>query len=378
MPSSLTAPVLVADAGALHNLVGQLAGHAVVAVDTESNSLHAYRERVCLIQFSTPDADFIVDPIKLRDLAALGPLFANPDQQKIFHAAEYDIICLRRDYGFDFVNLFDTMVAARTLGWPQVGLAAILEVQFGVKMDKKHQRADWQRRPLTPDMLDYARLDTHFLPALRERQIDELTRTGRLDEAREEFERLARLREAPDAPRPDRALAFWRVKGARDLTPPQAAVLHALHAYREEQADRQDRPPFKVMGEATLLELARRSPRTAEDLRGIPGLSPEQLRRYGQGLLQAIQQGLQAPPARYQPPAPEPDDVVERYNRLHTWRKTKARARGVESDVILPRTVLWELARRPPRTIEDLATVADFGPWRREAYGREILALLGD
>ncbi len=376
--SPLPPPLLVADARSLSRLVDELAGHPVIAVDTESNSLHAYRERVCLIQFSTRDTDYIVDPIKLADLSPLGSLFANPAQQKIFHAAEYDIICLRRDYGFEFMNLFDTMSAARTLGWPQVGLAAILETQFGVKMDKKHQRADWKRRPLTPDQLDYARLDTHYLPALRVKQLETLTATGWLAEAEEEFERLARLRADPDAPRPDPATAFWRVKGARDLAPTQAAVLRPLYAYREQQAERQDRPPFKVMGEAVLLELARRAPRTAEELRAVPGLSPEQQRRYGQGLLQAIQAGLEAPPQRYQPPQSEPEDVVERYDRLHAWRKAKARARGVESDVILPRTVLWELARRPARTPDDLAAVTDFGPWRREAYGKEILALLGD
>src|SRR5690606_21288536 len=117
-----------------------LAREPAVGVDTESNSLFAYRERVCLIQFSTPTQDFIVDPLALGDLSGLAPLFANPAQQKVFHAAEYDIICLKRDYGFQFANLFDTMVAARTLGWPQLGLAAILENHFGVKMNKRFQR----------------------------------------------------------------------------------------------------------------------------------------------------------------------------------------------------------------------------------------------
>ncbi len=191
---SLPPPVLVADEDSLGRLVRDLAPYPVVAVDTESNSLHAYRERVCLIQFSTPAADYIVDPIKLPDLAPLAPFFANPDQQKVFHAAEYDLICLRRDYRFEFTNIFDTMSAARTLGWPQVGLAAILDTHFGVTLNKKYQRADWKRRPLTPEQLDYARLDTHYLVALRDRQLQALTESGRWQEAHEEFERLARLR----------------------------------------------------------------------------------------------------------------------------------------------------------------------------------------
>jgi len=374
-PSPLAPAILVAEGDALGRLVRELAAHAIVAVDTESNSLHAYRERVCLIQFSTPAADYIVDPIGLPDLNPLAPFFANPDQQKVFHAAEYDIICLRRDYGFEFTNIFDTMSAARTLGWPQVGLANILETRFGVKMNKKYQRADWKRRPLTAEQLDYARLDTHYLVALREILLQALTESGRWPEAEEEFARLTRLRADPDAATPDPA-AFWRVKGARDLTPAQAAILQALFSYREQQAERLDRPPFKVMGEATLMELARRAPQRAEELQSVPGMTPEQIHRYGHGVLDAIQQGLRAPAQRAPQVDREPDEVRERYDRLHTWRKDRARARGVESDVILPRTALWDLAHRPPRSRDELARVRDLGPWRQETYGAEILALL--
>jgi ribonuclease D len=372
---ALPPPVLIADEDGLDQLVRALASLPVVAVDTESNSLHAYRERVCLIQFSTPDADYIVDPIRLPDLSPLAPFFANPDQQKVFHAAEYDLLCLRREYGFTFSHIFDTMSAARTLGWPQVGLAAILGTHFGVTLNKKYQRADWKRRPLAPEQLDYARLDTHYLVALRDKQLDALTEAGRWPEAQEEFERLARLRRDPDNASPDPA-AFWRVTGARDLTPAQAAILQALFVYREQQAERLDRPPFKVMGEATLLELARRAPRDAAGLQGLPGMTPEQTQRYAHGLLEAIQRGLAAPGQRAPQAEREPVDVQDRYDRLHTWRKERARKRGVESDVILPRTALWDLARRPPRTRSELAEIADFGPWRRDTYGDEILALL--
>ena len=367
--------ILVADEDGLRRLVRALALDPVVGVDTESNSLHAYRERVCLIQISTPAADYIVDPISLPDLSSLAPFFANPDQQKVLHAADNDLACLRRDYGWEFANIFDTMSAARTLGWPQVGLAPILSTHFGVTMNKKYQRADWKRRPLTPEQLEYARLDTHYLSALRDKQFDELNASGRWLEAHEEFERLARGRDERgpiDSPSP----TLWRVKGARDLSPQQAAVLGALFSYREVEAERLDRPPFKVMAEATLLELARRAPRRVEDLHGVPGLAPEQAHRRGRALLHAIEEGLQAP-AQYPPREPrEPDEVRDRYDRLHTWRKERARARGVESDVIVPRTTLQDLARRAPMTRDELATIKDFGPWRQNAYGDEILALL--
>ena len=374
--SALPPPVLVADATALSRLVADLAASPTVAVDTESNSLHAYRERVCLIQFSTPTADYIVDPIALSDLTALAPFFASPSHEKIFHAAEGDLLGLGRDFQFTFANIFDTMSAARTLGWPQVGLAAVLKAQFDVTLSKTHQRADWGRRPLRSDMLDYARLDTHYLAALRDRLFTALTESGRWPEALEDFERVART-QPPAVNQTLDPQAFWRVKGARDLTPQQAAVLRAVYGYRDGESSRTNQPPFKVIGEPTLLDIAQRTPHTLDDLKGIVAMTPGQIHRHGRSLLRAVEEGRNAtPPA---PPVTEriPDDVRDRYDRVQDWRKKRAQARGVESDVVLLRSTMWDLARRPPRTLADLEGIADFGPVRRAMYGQEILAVVG-
>ena len=371
----LPPPTLVADKRGLKSLLAALAQELVVAVDTESNSLFAYRERVCLIQFSTLSHDYILDPLALPDLSALGPLFVNAQQEKIFHAAEYDLICLKRDYGFEFANLFDTMIAARTLGWPQMGLAAILETRFGVKMDKRFQRADWGQRPLTPAQLNYARLDTHYLLSLREILSAELMAQGRMEEAQEEFYRVMRASADPALPN---ASSFWRISGARDLPPSQASVLRELYLYRERQAERANRPPFKIMGDQTLLEVARRCPKQSSELERINGMTPAQIRRHAVGLLRAVQQGLASSPLHPPPFAREPDEVRERYDRLHQWRKQTAQARGVESDVIVPREVLWELARRAPRTPDELQHIENLGPWRRQTYGAEILKVLSE
>jgi len=371
--AALPPPILIADPAALNRLARDLSRQPAVGVDTESNSLYAYRERVCLVQFSTPTHDYIVDALPLPDLSALAPLFANARQQKIFHAAEYDLLCLKRDYGFAFAHLFDTMVAARTLGWPQMGLAAILEARFGVKMNKKLQRADWGRRPLAPELLDYARLDTHYLRPLHDMLAAELSAAGRQEEAQEEFARLERV--APSSNNQAHA-GYWRINGARDLAPAQVGVLRELFVYRERQAKRADRPPFKVMGEQTLLEIARTCPRTAAELQELPGMTPAQMRRHSAGLLQAVRRGRSEPPPHQLPQARESESVRERFDRLQQWRKRKARARGVESDVIVPREALWELARRAPRTPEELHKIEHLGPWRRQTYGAEILALL--
>lgn len=373
--SVLPPPVLVADAAALSHLVADLAASTTVAVDTESNSLHAYRERVCLLQFSTATADYIVDPLALPDLDALAPFFASPAHEKIFHAAEGDLLGLGRDFTFTFANIFDTMSAARTLGWPHVGLAAVLKAEFDVTLSKTHQRADWGRRPLKAEMLDYARLDTHYLRSLRDRLFVALAESGRWAEAQEDFERLARTQPAAVSQALD-PQTFWRVKGARDLTPQQAAILQAVYAYRDTESARANLPPFKVIGEPTLLDIARRAPQSLDDLKAIVAMTPGQIHRHGRALLRAVQEGRVATPPS--PPVLErlPDDVRERYDRLQHWRKTRAQARGVESDVILPRTTLWDLARRPPRTIADLDDIADFGPTRRAMYGQEVLAVV--
>ena len=375
-PAAAAAPPvqLVETADALQQLAADLAQAPALAVDTEANSLFAYRERVCLIQISTPATDAIVDPLRVPDLRPLQALFASPRQQKVFHAAEYDLIGLGRDFGFEFANLFDTMVAARTLGRPQTGLAPLLEAHFGLKVNKKHQRANWGHRPLTADQLEYARQDTRHLFALRDLLEAELAAAGRREEAYEEFARLARLR-PPPAPAPD-PHAFWRVSGARDLTPAQAGILRELFTYREAQAQRADVPPFKVIGDATLIEIAARGPQAPADLTAIPGMTEGQIRRHGESLLAAVRRGAAAPPVRPPRPALEPDDVRDRYERLRVWRKRKAQERGVESDVILPREALWELARRTPRTPEELETLEHVGPWRRGQYGAELLRLL--
>ena len=351
-------------------------GAARVAVDTESNSMYAYSERVCLVQISTPDRDFLIDPLaKAIDLSALGPLFASPSIEKIFHACEYDVISLRRDYGFTFANVFDTMWAARILGWPHVGLADILKERYGVTMDKRWQRYNWGQRPLPSDALAYARLDTHYLLRLRDLQVRELHQKDRLEEASEVFADLAQSEAAP-RDEVNNGDGFWRVKGVYDLDPPGRAVLRELYLYRDAEARRADRPPFKIIGDSALIEIARRCPTQVDQLRHLPGMSEGQITRHGQHLLRAVARGKKSTPPRTPPRKSIDHAVIDRYERLREWRKQAATLRGVDTDVIVSNATLMILAKKHARAERDLEGVDGLGPWRRRTYGQAILAVL--
>ena len=357
----------------LRNLVDRLSREKIIAVDTESNSLYAYQEQVCLIQFSTLQEDILVDPLVLDDLSPLGPLFADPAIEIVFHAAEYDVICLKRDYGFTFENLFDTMLAARIMGWEEIGLGSILRDQFDVHLEKRHQQANWGKRPLPDNLLAYAQLDTHFLTPLRHRLKAELKSVNRWQLAWEDFNRLRNVngRNHENISEP-----CWRIGGAYDLTGQQAAVLKELCRYRDQVAKSINRPLFKVIKDRTLLAIAVAAPADLDELRHLPGMSPRQVQRHGRALLRAVNRGLRSDP-QFPPRSPRPNDqFVTRLEALRQWRKRKAHEMGVNSDVVLPRDLLYAVAGQNPRSKAELAEILNEVPWRMDRFGEQILERL--
>ena len=287
----LSLPVLIDKADQFAALAQDLGRQTRIAVDTESNSLHAYHEQVCLIQFSTEETDYVLDPLALDDLQPLGPIFSNPSIEKIFHASEYDIICLRRDYGFSFAHIFDTMQAGRILGRKQAGLDRLLDEKFGVKMNKRFQKADWAMRPLTRDLLMYARLDTHYLIPLRDMLQAELEAQDLWQLAQEDFELATHV----NGSRSRAEVPAWTCFGShRELTPRDLTVLNELLVWREHVAAQLDRPPFKVLDDERLVELVKAKPTTMEEL-AAAGLSSRQAEMWGAPLLEAIARGLQSP-----------------------------------------------------------------------------------
>lgn len=342
-----------------------------VAVDLEANSLFAYREQVCLLQFSTASADYIVDPLAGINLSALGDLLANPAIEKVFHASEYDLMLLKRDHDWVIRNLFDTMWAARILGYKNMGLAWFLREFYGVEVSKKYQKANWATRPLSPDLLAYAQTDTHYLLRLRDDLAQHLEEAGRMDEALEIFAHQAEVRLPGQAFDPE---GFWAIRGARDLSPEQMAVLKALYFFRDEEAKRRNQPAFKVINNEALVSMAKECPKTEEALAKIRGIGPRNVDRYGSHLLRTIRQARKDPPPPRPARKPRQDPLVlDRYERLSQWRKERAVARGVESDVIISRDTMWSIARDNPNSLDDLARISGIGPQRLNLHGEEIL-----
>jgi ribonuclease D len=358
--------------GGLKRLVQTLANQSNIAVDTESNSLFAYREQVCLIQFSTLNADYLLDPLALKDLELLRSIFSDPHILKIFHAAEYDLICLKRDFSFSFNNLFDTMVAARILGRKQVGLGSLIEAEYGIQIDKRHQRANWGQRPLPNYLLDYARQDTHYLISLKEKLERELKQNHLLALAQEDFKRLCQAEISANNGKTD----CWRINGVHHLSPQQAAVLQKLCIYRDEAAKQLNRPLFKVISDHTLYNIANNLPGDLDELNVLPGMTNRQMKRHGKALLQAVQHGLQAEPVYPQRNMRPDDRFLARVEALKQWRKQKAHQMHVESDIILPRDILHKLASHNPQQMQALSDNLSEVPWRYQHYGEEILKAL--
>jgi ribonuclease D len=371
MSLHLPPPVWVADPVSLAQLAHSLASQSRLAVDTESNSLHAYREQVCLIQFSTPQTDYLVDPLALHDLSAIAPLFSNPKIEKVFHAVEYDQICLKRDFGITFSNIFDTMQAARILGYKQVGLDSMLAEKLDITLDKRYQKADWGERPLSHEMLNYARLDTHHLLDLRDSLQAELQRRGRWELACEEFTRLATGNGATRADLP----AWQRVKGTRDLNRQQLAILQELCGWRGAQAEHMGRPVFKVMDDKRLVSIAVVAPRNETDLEAL-NLTPRQIYVFGSDILKAVGRGKKAAPV-HRPLSDRPDPLMlNRLNALSSWRKSAAQKMEVESDVVLPKPWMHAIAEQNPQNLEQLSALMPLSPWRLDAFGMQILKTL--
>lgn len=365
---------IITDIKRLNDVASRLGQETEVAVDLEMDSLHHYREKVCLIQVSTRNESWLIDPLALKDLSALAAPLNDPRILTVMHGADYDIRSMHRDFGIEVSNLFDTMIAARFLGITEFGLAALLKARYGVELNKKYQKADWSKRPLSPEMCAYATADTAYLLPLYDQLRSELVAKGRVTWLEEECRLVCRARvtekEGP---------LFLSCKGAGKLKGRSLAVLEELLRFRDRQARELDRPAFKVISAETLLETAEKRPHTLGELFGIKGMTPGQIQRYGESLLAAVATALlipedelpRFPRQRREEPA---DGAKERLKRLKRWREQKSAALNLEPGVLAPNWLLEGVADADLAHIAAFDGIAGMREWQKGLYGKELMA----
>ena len=370
-------PIYLDRASDVDTFLASIGSIRQIALDTEGASFHRFVDRIYLLQLSTREHTAIIDPVPIGRPAGLGRLLEDPQVEVIFHDADYDLRLLWQDYGWHVRNIFDTRIAAQLLGIRAFGLAALLERYFGVKLDKKFQRADWSMRPLTPGMLEYAAQDTIHLLELRDRMEHDLDQSGRLDWAREEFALLEGTRWPDDDP----ANAFLRLKGARDLTRRELAVLRELVPWRDGIARGLDRATFRVIGNEQLLEIARRHPRSRDELAAIKGVPRGLLEARAGDILDAVARGLAVPDSELPrfPKAPRWDrdpDFDSRVSTLKTVRDAAAARLDIDPGVLCARDRLEAVARKNPTNHEELERVLELRRWQRALLGEDFLKAL--
>ncbi len=378
----MSAPIYIDTAPALAAFVTAARREQRIGVDTEAASFHRYRDRIYLLQISSATQTAVIDPVAIAapGLEPFGGLLADPQVEKTFHDADYDLRVLDRDYGFRAVHLFDTRIAAQLAGEPAIGLAALLEKYAGIKLDKEHQKADWSLRPLPAAMLAYAAADTHHLLTLRDALEQRLRTLGRFSWAAEEFKQLESLRWTGLAPGVDED-AYLRIKGAKALPPRSLAALRELYRWREHVAEKEDKAPFRIIGNDALVGVSRALPGTQADLGHIRELPSSLARRHGDALLDAVARAKRLReeelprPERSVRPLKDPG-FDARLERLKAVRNRIALELAIDAGVLAGRTTLEAVVRSRPADRAALEQVPALRRWQIDVLGDAMLEAL--
>ncbi len=387
-PTPMADPALIDTREGLEALVQELLRHPLLGVDTEGNSFFVYQERLCLLQFSTEEEDYLLDTLAGLDYSPLKEVLENGKILKIFHDGEQDVVFLKRDLGIGVRGIFDTKVAGAGLGDGGVGLANLAERRLGIVLDKKCQRSNWGKRPLSAEQLRYAVGDTRHLIALYRslradlEKADPLVR--RLVEG--EFRRLETLE--PPRKDPGDEFPFLKVRKAGNLGPRGLRNLAELYRARDGEARRRDLPPGRVLSDKALYALSRYGlPPRGKELEEWCGLPRRSLKRQAPWIRAALERASRMEPLAL--PAgrtrkgrrrdPELEAFQEALEKIRAWRKQKALDLGVEPSLVLNRKVMEEMARRKPSSRGEVEEIAGMELWRVEAFGGELVeALRGD
>lgn len=360
----------------LRQVCEKLKNEIEIALDLEADSLHSYHEKVCLIQLSTRSNNWLIDPFAVKNHDPLAELLRSPKLFTVFHGGDYDIRSLHRDFGITVAQMFDTMIAAQFAGVAEFGLAALLRCYFGVELDKRFQKADWSKRPLSPEMAQYAANDTAHLLQLADilrARLDQLGRTSWVDEE-------CALVTANRMAEKSNSSMYLNCKGAGKLKPRNLAILEELLQFRDSRARELDRPVFKVIPTESLLVIAEKMPLQVQDMNGIVGVTSKIANHYGELLLSSVQRGLAVPESglpvyprfRREPNA----DLKRSIARLKTWREEIGKRIELSPGLLAPNWLLERIAEQQPSNLEQLTLIQGIRQWQLNVWGNEMLNFL--
>jgi ribonuclease D len=361
----------------LENFGRAIENEKAIGVDLEADSMYHFKEKVCLIQIAAHNINVVIDPLVVKDLSPLKPIFKRRDIRKIFHGADYDVRSLFRDFRITINNLFDTELACRFLGFSETGLEAVLKNKFDVALNKKYQRKDWSKRPLPPDMIAYAAKDAGYLLPLARSLKAELEERGRLWWVLEECEYLSKVRPNTNNTGP----LYMHFKGAGKLNPRSLAVLETVLQLRREIAQKKDKSLFRIFSSRSLLDLAEKKPVSLKALEKTETLTPKQINMYGRLIVAAIERAMAIPskdlPVYPRKKAPRiPLAVAGRVRALRQWRDQQVKRLAIDPALICTKSLMSVIAQQRPLTLSDLSAIKEMKNWQRKEFGRDILAVL--
>ncbi len=364
--------------GELRQICNDLNKENIIGMDLEADSMHCFKEKICLIQIAAQGGAFLVDPFLIKDFSPLVTLLENKDIIKIFHGADFDVRSLDREHGVEIENLFDTEIACRFLNIRERGLAALLKENFNVHVDKKFQKVDWSQRPLKEDMIAYSVGDVAHLFELYTRLRDRLEKSNRLSWAKEEFEALARVRYESNHQLP----LFKKFKGSGKMDNRSLAVLENLLQVRMDIAEKKDQPLFKIISSQSILALTTHKPQNIEEMISIKALSKKQANMYGSLCKEAIASAQALPhgdlPSYPKTSKPKKDpQALERIKRLKKMREKQSISIGMEPGFLINNHLITAIAFENPTSLEELLEKTDIRNWQKEALGNEIMKTLG-
>jgi len=369
--------LLIKNDADLNKIVPELQKEPAIGVDLEADSMFHYQEKVCLLQISTHALNIVIDPLYVRDLSPLAPVFADARIRKVFHGADYDIRSLYRDFGIEVHSLFDTQVAAKFLGVRETGLASLLKMRFDVLSDKKYQKRDWSQRPLPAAMLRYAVQDICYLLPLADILERELMEKGLLFCVVEECEQLSGVRPNSSNNKP----FFLSFKGAARLDPRSLAILEEILCFRDKVAKHRDRPHFKVLSNKQIMEITRIKPVSKADLTGIQGFSPRLIDHMGKSLIEKVRAGLNLPDEAlpvYPKKARQRLKSKEsaRVEALKSWRERLGEKWGVDPSLVCTSAQIQAIAVANPGKPESMECIKDIRKWQIKLFGPDICNVL--